>query len=158
MATRRNSPLVIGLGENKRTSSAPDVSAFIDYTKGSRRNGSGPDRDHHRHRLLHRDFEGNPAEGAKPFHIEWDAAAAEKGGFNSFSLEKEIHEQPAAVEQTLMGASTKTFNLTLDELNIDDSVLRSIDQDRRRMWYRSIRRARWHATPSSTGARIPTEG
>ena len=72
------------------------------------------------------DFEGNPAEG-KPFHIEWDAAAAEKGGFNSF-MEKEIHEQPTAVEQTLMGRLDENGNLTLDELNIDDSVLRSIDK------------------------------
>ena len=72
------------------------------------------------------DFEGNPAEG-KPFHIEWDAAAAEKGGFNSF-MEKEIHEQPTAVEQTLMGRLDENGNLTLDELNIDDSVLRTIDK------------------------------
>ena len=48
VATRRNSPLVIGLGENENFLGS-DVSAFIDYTKGSRRNGSGPDRDHHRH-------------------------------------------------------------------------------------------------------------
>ncbi len=71
------------------------------------------------------DFEGNPAEG-KPFHIEWDAAAAEKGGFNSF-MEKEIHEQPTAVEQTLMRLD-ENGNLTLDELNIEDSVLRTIDK------------------------------
>ena len=42
--------------------------------------------------------------------------------------EKEIHEQPTAVEQTLMGRLDENGNLTLDELNIDDSVLRSIDK------------------------------
>lgn len=125
VATRRNSPLVIGLGENENFLGS-DVSAFIDYTKEAVEMGqdqivtiTGSD-----YSII--DFEGNPAEG-KPFHIEWDAAAAEKGGFNSF-MEKEIHEQPAAVEQTLMGRLDENGNLTLDELNIDDSVLRSIDK------------------------------
>ena len=125
VATRRNSPLVIGLGENENFLGS-DVSAFIDYTKEAVEMGqdqivtiTGTD-----YSII--DFEGNPAEG-KPFHIEWDAAAAEKGGFNSF-MEKEIHEQPAAVEQTLMGRLDENGNLTLDELNIDDSVLRSIDK------------------------------
>ena len=125
VATRRNSPLVIGLGENENFLGS-DVSAFIDYTKEAVEMGqdqivtiTGTD-----YSII--DFEGNPAEG-KPFHIEWDAAAAEKGGFNSF-MEKEIHEQPAAVEQTLMGRLDENGNLTLDELNIDDSVLRTIDK------------------------------
>lgn len=125
VATRRNSPLVIGLGENENFLGS-DVSAFIEYTKEAVEMGqdqivtiTGTD-----YSII--DFEGNPAEG-KPFHIEWDAAAAEKGGFNSF-MEKEIHEQPAAVEQTLMGRLDENGNLTLDELNIDDSVLRSIDK------------------------------
>ena len=125
VATRRNSPLVIGLGENENFLGS-DVSAFIDYTKEAVEMGqdqivtiTGSD-----YSII--DFEGNPAEG-KPFHIEWDAAAAEKGGYNSF-MEKEIHEQPAAVEQTLMGRLDENGNLTLDELNIDDSVLRTIDK------------------------------
>ena len=125
VATRRNSPLVIGLGENENFLGS-DVSAFIDYTKEAVEMGqdqivtiTGTD-----YSII--DFEGNPAEG-KPFHIEWDAAAAEKGGYNSF-MEKEIHEQPTAVEQTLMGRLDENGNLTLDELNIDDSVLRSIDK------------------------------
>ena len=125
VATRRNSPLVIGLGENENFLGS-DVSAFIDYTKEAVEMGqdqivtiTGSD-----YSII--DFEGNPAEG-KPFHIEWDAAAAEKGGFSSF-MEKEIHEQPTAVEQTLMGRLDENGNLTLDELNIDDSVLRTIDK------------------------------
>ena len=125
VATRRNSPLVIGLGENENFLGS-DVSAFIDYTKEAVEMGqdqivtiTGTD-----YSII--DFEGTPAEG-KPFHIEWDAAAAEKGGFNSF-MEKEIHEQPTAVEQTLMGRLDENGNLTLDELNIDDSVLRTIDK------------------------------
>ena len=125
VATRRNSPLVIGLGENENFLGS-DVSAFIDYTKEAVEMGqdqivtiTGTD-----YSII--DFEGNPAEG-KPFHIEWDAAAAEKGGFNSF-MEKEIHDQPAAVRDTLMGRFDENGKLTLDELHIDESILRSIDK------------------------------
>ena len=125
VATRRNSPLVIGLGENENFLGS-DVSAFIDYTKEAVEMGQDQIVTITATDYSIIDFEGNPAEG-KPFHIEWDAAAAEKGGFNSF-MEKEIHEQPTAVEQTLMGRLDENGNLTLDELNIDDSVLRSIDK------------------------------
>lgn len=125
VATRRNSPLVIGLGENENFLGS-DVSAFIDYTKEAVEMGQDQIVTITATDYSIIDFEGNPAEG-KPFHIEWDAAAAEKGGYNSF-MEKEIHEQPTAVEQTLMGRLDENGNLTLDELNIDDSVLRSIDK------------------------------
>ena len=72
------------------------------------------------------DFHGNHADG-KPFQVLWDAAAAEKGGFPSF-MEKEINEQPAAVEQTLMGRTDPDGNLVLDELRIDEAVLRAVDK------------------------------
>ena len=100
MATRRNSPLVIGLGENENFLGS-DVSAFIDYTKEAVEMGQDQIVTITATDYSIIDFEGNPAEG-KPFHIEWDAAAAEKGGFNSF-MEKEIHEQPTAVADTLRG-------------------------------------------------------
>ncbi|MBM7051190.1 glutamine--fructose-6-phosphate transaminase (isomerizing) [Rothia sp. ZJ1223] len=125
VATRRNSPLVIGVGENEYFLGS-DVSGFIDYTKNAVEMGqdqivtiTGEGYD-----II--DFEGNPTDG-KPFHIEWDATAAEKGGFDSF-MEKEIHEQPAAVRDTLMGRTDENGNLTLDELKIDDAILRSIDK------------------------------
>ncbi|QRZ62115.1 glutamine--fructose-6-phosphate transaminase (isomerizing) [Rothia sp. ZJ932] len=125
VATRRNSPLVIGVGENEYFLGS-DVSGFIDYTKNAVEMGqdqivtiTGEGYD-----II--DFEGNPTDG-KPFHIEWDATAAEKGGFDSF-MEKEIHEQPAAVRDTLMGRMDENGNLTLDELKIDDAILRSIDK------------------------------
>ena len=125
VATRRNSPLVIGLGENENFLGS-DVSAFIDYTKEAVEMGqdqivtiTGTD-----YSII--DFEGNPAEG-KPFHIEWDAAAAEKGGFNSF-MEKEIHEQPEAVGATLADRIDSHGHLALDEVRIPEHVLRSVDK------------------------------
>jgi glucosamine--fructose-6-phosphate aminotransferase (isomerizing) len=38
----------------------------------------------------------------REFHIDWDLAAAEKGGYDYFML-KEIAEQPTAVADTLLG-------------------------------------------------------
>ena len=125
VATRRNSPLVIGLGENENFLGS-DVSGFIDYTKKAVEMGqdqivtiTGSD-----YSII--DFEGFPANG-KEFTIEWDAAAVEKGGFDSF-MEKEIHEQPAAVRDTLLGRLDEKGNLTLDELKIDDATLRSVNK------------------------------
>ncbi|MDT9409278.1 glutamine--fructose-6-phosphate transaminase (isomerizing) [Corynebacterium rouxii] len=125
VAARRNSPLVIGIGEGENFLGS-DVSGFIDYTK----NAVEMDND----QIVTitadgydiTDFYGNHAEG-KPFVVEWDAQAAEKGGFEFF-MEKEIHEQPAAVRDTLMGRFDESGKLTLDELRIDESTLRSIDK------------------------------
>ena len=125
VASRRNSPLVIGLGEGENFLGS-DVSGFIDYTKKAVEMGQDQIVTITSEDYTIVDFNGNPAEG-KPFDIEWDAAAAEKDGYPSF-MEKEIHDQPAAVEQTLLGRLDESGHLTLDELKIDESVLRSIDK------------------------------
>ncbi|WP_276652264.1 glutamine--fructose-6-phosphate transaminase (isomerizing) [Corynebacterium vitaeruminis] len=125
VAARLNSPLVIGLGEGENFLSS-DVSGFIDYTKDAVEMGNAqivtitPDS----YEIT--DFFGNPAEG-KEFKVEWDAASAEKGGFASF-MDKEIHDQPQAVGDTLLGRFDDKGKLTLDEVNIDEATLRSIDK------------------------------
>ncbi|ALF57905.1 glutamine--fructose-6-phosphate transaminase (isomerizing) [Corynebacterium pseudotuberculosis] len=124
VAARRNSPLVIGLGEGENFLGS-DVSGFIDYTK----NAVEMDNDQivtiTPNSYAITDFNGTPAEG-KPFTVEWDAAAAEKGGYQFF-MEKEIHEQPAAIHDTLMGRFDENGKLTLDEVRIEESLLRSVD-------------------------------
>lgn len=125
VAARRDSPLVIGLGEGENFLGS-DVSGFIDYTKKA----VEMDNDHivtvTADEAVITDYDGNPQEG-KRFDIEWDAAAAEKGGFASF-MEKEIHDQPAAVRDTLMGRVDEKGNLAIDELRIEESLLKSIDK------------------------------
>lgn len=125
VAARRNSPLVIGLGEGENFLGS-DVSGFIDYTK----NAVEMDNDQivtiMPNSYAITDFSGTPAEG-KPFTVEWDAAAAEKGGYQFF-MEKEIHEQPAAIRDTLMGRFDENGKLTLDEVRIEESLLRSVDK------------------------------
>ncbi len=63
----------------------------------------------------------------REYHVDWDASAAEKGGFESFML-KEIAEQPRAVADTLLGRFAEDGTLALDEMRLSDSELREIDK------------------------------
>jgi glucosamine--fructose-6-phosphate aminotransferase (isomerizing) len=125
VGARRNSPLVVGLGEQGNFLGS-DVAAFISHTREAVELGQDqvvtitPDS------MEITDFEGAPAEG-KHFHVDWDAAAAEKGGFPNF-MSKEIHDQPHAVADTLLGRTDPEGRLVLDELRIDEEKLRSIDK------------------------------
>ena len=125
VAARRNSPLVIGLGEEENFLGS-DVSAFIGFTKKAVEMDNDQIVTITADDFQIIDFSGQPAEG-KPFEVAWNAAQAEKEGFDSF-MEKEIHDQPAAVRDTLLGRLDETGHLTLDEVRIDEAVLRSIDK------------------------------
>ncbi|OOK67546.1 SIS domain protein [Mycobacterium kansasii] len=73
------------------------------------------------------DFDGNPDDAsAREFHIDWDLAAAEKGGYEYFML-KEIAEQPTAVADTLLGHFVGN-RIVLDEQRLSDQELRDIDK------------------------------
>ncbi|OFT57311.1 glutamine--fructose-6-phosphate aminotransferase [Corynebacterium sp. HMSC05H05] len=125
VAARWNSPLVIGVGENENFLSS-DVAGFIEFTRDAVEMDNGQIVTLTADGYEVCDFDGNPAE-AKPFTVEWDVTAAEKGGFNSF-MEKEIHDQPSAVRDTLYGRFDEHGKLILDELRIDESLLRSINK------------------------------
>lgn len=125
VAARENSPLVLGVGEGEMFLGS-DVSGFIDYTKQAVELDNGQVVTVTADGYEVTSFAGEPSEG-KPFEVKWDAAAAEKGGFDSF-MEKEIHDQPAAVRDTLLGRLDESGKLVLDELKIDESILRSVDK------------------------------
>ncbi|GAB4099277.1 glutamine--fructose-6-phosphate transaminase (isomerizing) [Sinomonas halotolerans] len=125
VAARRNSPLVVGLGEGENFLGS-DVSGFIDYTRRAVELGQDQIVTITPESFVVTDFFGNPAEG-KEFEVSWDAASAEKGGFGSF-MEKEIHDQPAAVHDTLLGRSDASGRLILDELRIDPAELKKVDK------------------------------
>jgi glucosamine--fructose-6-phosphate aminotransferase (isomerizing) len=125
VAARRNSPLVVGLGEDANYLGS-DVAAFIGHTREAIEMGQDQVVTITPTSVEITDFAGTPVEGRR-YHVDWDAAAAEKGGFPSF-MAKEIHDQPHAVADTLLGRTDAAGRLVLDELRIEESVLRSIDK------------------------------
>jgi glucosamine--fructose-6-phosphate aminotransferase (isomerizing) len=125
VGARRNSPLVVGRGAGENYL-ASDVAAFIEHTRDAIELGQDqvvlitPDG------VLITDFAGEPAEG-RDFHIDWDASAAEKGGYDYFML-KEIAEQPHAIADTLLGRLTDLGEIVLDEVRLTDQDLRDVDK------------------------------
>ena len=63
----------------------------------------------------------------REYDVDWDASAAEKGGYDYFML-KEIHEQPKAVADTLLGRIDRRRALVLDEMRLSDEELRDVDK------------------------------
>ncbi|MBL0885339.1 glutamine--fructose-6-phosphate transaminase (isomerizing) [Myceligenerans indicum] len=125
VGARHDSPLVVGIGEGENFLGS-DVAAFIAHTKEAMELGQDQVVTITPSSVDVTDFAGNPAE-AKRYTVDWDAAAAEKGGFDSF-MDKEIHDQPQAVGDTLLGRTDSTGRLVLDDLRIDESVLRAVNK------------------------------
>ena len=100
VGARRNSPLVIGLGENENFLGS-DVAAFVEFTKRAVAIGQDQIVAITAAGVTVTDFDGNAVE-VEPFDVAWDASAAEKGGWSSF-MAKEVAEQPDAVANTIRG-------------------------------------------------------
>jgi len=125
VGARRNSPLVVGRGKGENYL-ASDVSAFIEHTRDAVELGQDQVVLITADSIEVTDFAGQPAE-ARDYHIDWDASAAEKGGYDYFML-KEIAEQPRAVADTLRGRLTGAGEIQLDEVRLTDQDLRDVDK------------------------------
>ncbi|HYN74855.1 MAG TPA: glutamine--fructose-6-phosphate transaminase (isomerizing), partial [Candidatus Limnocylindria bacterium] len=125
VGARRNSPLVVGRGEGENFLGS-DVSAFIAYTREAVELGQDQVVELRREGITVTTFEGGPAD-VKEYHVDWDASAAEKGGYPWF-MAKEIAEQPRAVADTLLGRVGVDGRLALDEMRLSDSELRDVDK------------------------------
>ena len=125
IGARRGSPLVVGRGDGENYL-ASDIPALLEHTRemviidDDRVVEISPTSI----RLI--DLEGNEIE---PEHrkVEWDLEAAEKGGFPTFML-KEIYQQPHAITDTLAGRATDSGRVVLNELEMDDALLRAVDK------------------------------
>ncbi|MBB4962939.1 glutamine--fructose-6-phosphate transaminase (isomerizing) [Saccharothrix violaceirubra] len=124
VAARRSSPLVVGVGVGE-TFLASDVSAFIEHTREAVELGQDQVVVIDRAGYTVTDFAGEPVE-VKPFTVDWDLSAAEKGGHEYFML-KEIEEQPEALANTLRG-HFRDGRIVLDEQRLSDQDLRDVDK------------------------------
>jgi len=125
VGTRHDSPLVVGLGDGENFLGS-DVAAFIAYTREAMELGQDQVVTITPGSVDVVDFEGAVVTPRR-FTVDWDAAAAEKGGFRSF-MDKEIHDQPQAVADTLLGRTDTAGHLALDEVRVEEAVLRQIDK------------------------------
>ncbi len=123
VGVRRNSPLVVGLGDGENFL-ASDVAAFIDYTKRAVELGQDEVVTITPAGIEITDLDGNIM-APKEYAITWDASAAQKGGFSHFML-KEIYEQPKAVADTLLGRLSDENRIILDELHLTKEEIRSL--------------------------------
>jgi glutamine---fructose-6-phosphate transaminase (isomerizing) len=125
VGARFNSPLVVGVGEGEAFLCS-DVAGFIGHTREAIELGQREVVEVRRNGVNITSFDGTPAVG-KPFHVDWDVAAAEKGGYEHFMI-KEIEEQPRAVADTLLGRINGQGRLVLDEMRMSEAELRSVDK------------------------------
>ncbi|OGP74377.1 MAG: glutamine--fructose-6-phosphate aminotransferase [Deltaproteobacteria bacterium RBG_16_49_23] len=124
IAARKESPLVIGLGEGEYFI-ASDVPPILPYARDFIFMEDGE--------VAHLSLEGVrvfDARGNKVSkeskRVNWNPLMAEKGGFKHFML-KEIFEQPRAVTDTIRGRlSEEKGDVILEGVNLDGSVLKRI--------------------------------
>ena len=125
VASRRGSPLVIGMGDGENFL-ASDIPAILEYTRKVVIIDDDSVVSLTSDGIAITDLAGTPVE-ADVRDIEWDLESAERGGYDDFML-KEIFEQPRALADTLAGRIAENFYVHLPELNLTPLEARMIDK------------------------------
>ncbi|MET0589540.1 MAG: glutamine--fructose-6-phosphate transaminase (isomerizing) [Naasia sp.] len=124
VGARRNSPLVIGLGEGENFLGS-DVAAFVEHTRRAMEIGQDQIVTIRPDSIVVTDFDGQPVTN-REFEVAWDASASEKGGWSSF-MAKEITESPDAVANTIRGRIVDGA-VDLSEIGEVDAAFADVDR------------------------------
>lgn len=125
VVVRKDSPLIIGMGHQENFI-ASDIPAVLKYTRDIYILEDGDLAVVTQNDIKMYDLKGEPII-KKVYHVDWDIAAAEKGGFDHFMI-KEIHEQPKAIQDTYSPRITDDEKIVLDDIKITKEDLENIDQ------------------------------
>ncbi len=124
IAARKDSPLIIGIGENESIV-ASDIPAVLQYTREVLVLHDGQIAIVTPAGVRVVEADGQPVAEPEMMHVEWDLDAAEKGGYEDFML-KEIFEQPKAIRETLRGRMGEDGMVQLSELAMSPEQVASI--------------------------------
>jgi glucosamine--fructose-6-phosphate aminotransferase (isomerizing) len=119
------SPLVVGVGEGEHLL-ASDIPALLPRTRTVVPVEENQLVEVRAGGVRISTFDGADVE-PRPISIDWDVERAVKGGYDDFML-KEIHEQPAAIRDTLVGRVDPVDYIALDELRLGEDLLRDVDR------------------------------
>ena len=125
---RKDSPMIIGCDKDA-SYLASDVPAILKYTRSVYYINDLEMACLEAGSVTFYNLDGDTIEKT-PTEIDWDAASAEKGGFEHFMM-KEIHEQPKAVQDTLNSVIVPdgdSYKIDLSASNLTDEDLKSFEQ------------------------------
>jgi len=125
IAIRKDSPLVVGLGKGCNFI-ASDIPALLKHTKDVLLIENNEIVVITKEAVTIYDSDRKPVERA-PYHVTWDAATAEKEGYDHFMI-KEIHEQPKGLRDTLTARLDQAGNIKLDGISLTKEDLEQLDR------------------------------
>lgn len=124
VAVRQASPLIIGIGEGENFIGS-DIPAILEYTRNVYILNDGEMAVLTQDSVELMTIEGNFI-SREMTRVDWDAVTAEKGGFDHFML-KEIHEQPKAYRETMLGRISEDHKkVILPDLNMTEEQIKNI--------------------------------